>query len=187
MSIQNKQQMESLLANNGIDTSAWGQGSAKSVADLWNEIASGDSLLQDDPLFRIVSVVGIIIRNADGQVLTEVEQELADGRLRTRNLAPAEKMRPAEDYIGAAIRCLQEELGIGKERVSFLKSTYERVEEMQNSHSYPGLQTKYVYHSIEARIKGLPNTDFWTPEAFHSDKDAVRRHHWAWVKENTAA
>ena len=183
MKIKNAEQLENLLIANGIDFALWGQGNAKYVIDLWNEMISGESIIQENPLIRLVAVVQIVIRNTDGRILIEVEQELADGRIRSRNRAPAEKMKPAESYSSAAIRCLEEELGLSADKVKLIKPTYKQIQELKDSPSYPGLQSKYIFHIIEAKVLGLPDTDFWTDEATYNGKDPVRKHHWAWVEE----
>ncbi len=170
--------LRQLLISKGIDISKWGTGEAKSLDDLWNEIIAGDSSIQDEPLLRIVDVVQIIIRSGD-KVLVEVGQKFHDGRIRSRNLVPSEKKHADESYIDAAYRGLREELQIDTQDVEVLRTTYREKREIKDSNSYPGLRSLYRYHIVDAKVKGLPNTEFWTDER-KNEKDPVDKHHWMW-------
>lgn len=178
---QNMAKLEDWLIARGIDLSTWGQGSAKSVENLWNELESGEAYLQDNPVMRVLPVTQVIIRKGR-DMLIEAEQEFADQRRRIRNYPPSEKMKPGETYEQAAVRCLQEELGLEQDQIEILTAThYCRLKEHE-SLSYPGLWTRYIFHTVEARVRGLPETDFATLEAVENDKDAVRKHYWIWRK-----
>ncbi|MBN1991507.1 MAG: NUDIX hydrolase [Anaerolineae bacterium] len=176
-------QLKELLLAGGLDLTLWGRDHAKSVADLWQEIAAGEARLQTKPLLRLVSVVQVIIRRK-GRVLLEIEQEFDDGRRRLRRQPPADKMKPAETYAEAARRCLAEELGVDRANVTILESTYQQTKKITDSPSYPGLRTRYVFHQVEARVPGLPDTDFWTDEIASNKQDPVKRHHWAWQPDS---
>ena len=101
--------LERWLHAHNVKITHWGQASAKSVADLWQELARGESRLQDDPPSRLVDVTSIHVYQ-DDHMLVEVAQELGSGRMRRRNSPPAEKMLPGESALDAARRCLHEEL-----------------------------------------------------------------------------
>lgn len=167
------------LARQGIDLAVWGRDDHKSVRHLWEEIARGETQIQADPPLRLVDVVQVVVRRGR-QALVEREQELADGRRRKRNRPPSEKMRPGENYLEAALRCLREELGVRRADVDLLHDTYRREQTEGPSQSYPGLRTRYTFHMVEARVKGLPDDDFTTPERAGGKGDPVEAHHWTW-------
>jgi hypothetical protein len=173
--------LEAWLRVKGIDTALWGQGGAKGVAQLWDELSQGEITLQDDPPLRLVHVVQITIRRQN-DILVEGEQEFDNGQRRWRNLLPSEKMQPGENYLDAAQRCLQEELGVDKRDISFVASTYGQKQMVADSPSYPGLLTQSTFHTIEAIVYGLPGNDFWHENSAnqHGRSDPVRRHHWVW-------
>jgi len=168
------------LAEKDIDTHKWGQRGAKRVVDLWQELTGGDARLQDDPPRRQVEVVQVIIRRGD-QVLVEAVQELGDGQQRIRQRPPSEKLKPGEPYAAAALRCLQEELGVAPGQVSLREETYRCLQTTADSPSYPGLPTLYTMHTLEAVVEGLPPEAFWRDnEAYEGGGDPVKRHLWDW-------
>jgi hypothetical protein len=171
------------LAARGISTAAWNAGPAKDAADLWREIQAGESRLEDDPPRRVVEVVQVWVRDRAGRVLIEKEQELADGRLRTRNRPPSEKLKPGEDYAKAAARCLVEELGVAQADITLRPESYRRTERTLDSPSYPGLLTRYTIHEVDAAVRGLPAGDF--SRANTAAADPVRRHGWTWEADLT--
>lgn len=178
-SIQSLRQLKHWLVSKGIDTSYWGQGSTKTLESLWNEIVGAETGLQDDPPLRIIDVVQVIIRHGD-EMLIEAEQEFADKRRRRRSHPPSEKMKRGECHLEAAARCLQEELGLELEDFEILPDTYHQRQDELESPSYPGLHTCYVFHVVEAKVKGLPTTDFWTNESAQNPNDPIKRHYWTW-------
>ena len=95
---RNIEQSIELLISNKIDISSWGKCGAKTIQDLWAEINSGESQIQDNPVMRILPVTQLIIRNASGMILVETEQVFADGRTRHRNIPPSEKMKLGENF-----------------------------------------------------------------------------------------
>jgi ADP-ribose pyrophosphatase YjhB (NUDIX family) len=177
--IKTMDQLKTWLAARDIDASQWGRGAAKTIEGLWEEIANGEISIHDDPPLRVVPVACVIIRKGD-DILIELEQEFGDKRVRRRNQPPSEKMKEDEHYTDAAVRCLQEELGLRPSHFEIIPSTYHQVEKEQDSPSYPGLHTRYTFHIVEAKVKGLPDRDFWTDESAENENDMVRRHHWVW-------
>jgi ADP-ribose pyrophosphatase YjhB (NUDIX family) len=172
--------LQAWLNERGIDTRSWGTRDNKLVVDLWNEIDKGDAELQDDPLLRLVNVVQVVIRK-ENLVLLEAEQELGSGRRRYRNRPPSEKMRRGESVVDAALRCLEEELRVDTHLATLDESTCTQVSQVIDSPSYPGLSTRYTFHTIEATVKGLPTADFWRENsAFDQHGDPVKRHRWVW-------
>lgn len=162
-----------------IDTSFWGEGNAKGIVHLWEEICSGEVTLLNDPPRRIVNVVQVVIRQ-ERQVLLEAEQVMENGSHRFRNQPPSEKIKPGESYLDAASRCLQEELGVTPEAIYLLPSSYCVRRELLDSYSYPGLLTEYTFHMVEAEVAGLPKEPFWRGNEAVLAGDPVKRHLWEW-------
>lgn len=168
------------LDQSGIDASGWGAGGSKTVAQLWDELRSGDCAVQLAPARRVVNVLQLIIRK-EGYVLLEVEQEFGSGRRRQRQGLPSEKMKPGESCQEAAARCLAEELGVEKTMARFDASSCRETTSTAESPSYPGLLTQYNFHTIEAAVDGLPEHDFWRVNIAYADGgDPIKRHRWGW-------
>jgi len=172
-------ELEEWLVDSQVDTTFWAEGNAKSLENLWEEYASGEVEFMEDPPRRIVDVVQIYICRGR-QVLIEAEQELENGRRRFRNQPPSEKIKPDETYLQAATRCLQEELGLPLLAVSFLQDTYTCRKETTDSLSYPGLITEYTFHTVRAKVEGLPDEEFWRENTAVKAGDPVVRHLWVW-------
>ncbi len=172
--------LKALLRARRVDISLWGTGSAKTVESLWEEIATGEIELKDKPFRRVLTgVVQVIIRRGD-RVLIEAEQVFHDGRRRARNIPPAEKMLPGENYMDAARRCVTEELGLSPDRVEILPETHTSSQEMRTSWSYPGLLGQYTIHRVDVSAPDLPDESFWTEEVSLANDPTVRRHLWIW-------
>jgi ADP-ribose pyrophosphatase YjhB (NUDIX family) len=174
------------LIAQGLDLSAWGHGAAKDAAALWTELREGDARLVGPPPLRLVEVVEVLVAHPAAhhtpqpRYLIEAEQELGDGRRRQRNLLPSEKLKPGEDCQQAAIRCLQEELGVAPQDVEIIPGSQQVIQRTLDSPSYPGLPTRYTVHTVAARVQGLPAESFWTSEATSNPHDPVKRHSWVW-------
>ncbi|KAL4424892.1 hypothetical protein ABPG77_002115 [Micractinium sp. CCAP 211/92] len=174
------------LSGNGIAISSYGQGSAKSVAQLWEEVEAGETQLFMDtgrPL-REVSVLNVLLRNSKGQTLYEAEQVLPNGARRRRGLPLSEKLLPGERWQEAAVRGVLEELGpvLPQEPqaggVEVDEASMEESVETKESQSYPGLLSKYVCKRVSARVlSGLPEEDFSTEE---ERSDGILQHCWVW-------
>jgi 8-oxo-dGTP pyrophosphatase MutT (NUDIX family) len=177
---ENARQLESWLRSQRIDVDAWGRGGSKTVATLWAELQRGESELQEAPIRRLVSVVRVIIRRGN-RVLVEVAQELDDGRRRYRLQAPSEKLRPGEKPAAAAIRCLEEELGVAARDVRLDRGSTRQWQRERQSVSYPGLCTSYRFFSVEANVRGLPDRPFSTREKEPGPGEPVHRHFWEWI------
>lgn len=173
-------ELKTWLRRHEIDYDAWGSDATKTVAHLWEEIVAGETRLAEDPPQRLVEVVRVLIRRED-QILIEVGQDFANGQRRQRNSPPSEKMRPHETYAGAARRCLQEELGVRSEQARILADTHREKVWERPSLSYPGLNTRYIIHAVEAEVEDLPEGPFCTREGASGPGDPVHRHHWEWV------
>jgi hypothetical protein len=173
---QSPDELAAWLAESGIDTAGWGLGSTKTLDDLWSEYVSGESGFATDPPSRLVEVAQLIIRRGDA-ILLEVEQSFSDGRRRNRLRPPSEKLLRGETPRAAALRCLSEELGLTTADVA-LTGQREPSLEMADSPSYPGLPTRYVFHTFEAAADSLPDGDFSRDNS--DPDDPIRRHLWGW-------
>ncbi|NJN97942.1 MAG: NUDIX domain-containing protein [Anaerolineales bacterium] len=179
ITFENVTELEAWLTANGIDTSCWGTGGAKTVENLWSELAEGESELHADPPRRQVRIVSVTICRGR-RTLVEVGQAFGENQYRYRDMPPTEKMKPGEQPVEAAVRCLQEELEADPNRVKILSAAAEPEQTMQDSQSYPGLTTYYVRYYVEAKVAGLPRQSFSTMEAAHDDGDPVKSHQWRW-------
>lgn len=170
------------LQENGIDTAVWGTGPFKTIANLWDEYVHGEVCFEANPPLRMVQVVQVLVQR-ENSTLIEVEQVFRDGKRRYRNQPPAEKIKPNENGIDAAYRCLNEELGLGRDQVYFMAAEQEREEMVTDSLSYPGLLTRYTIQRIRARVTGLPNENFWRENTAVREGDPISRHLWAWQEQ----
>lgn len=167
------------LAGAGIDTATWGEGEAKALDDLWGEYLKGESSFDDEPPSRVIKVVQLVIRRGDA-ILTEIDQLFADGRRRTRMRPPSEKLARGEEPRAAVLRCLSEELGLRAADV-VIEREREPYEVISDSPSYPGLPTRYFFHTFEVAAENLPDEDFYRDNS--AAGDPVRRHQWGWRRE----
>lgn len=167
------------LAASGINVSNWGEKDSKTPADLWREYIAGESAFVDDPPGRLVEVVQLFIRQGNA-ILIEIEQEFADGRRRVRLRPPSEKLMRGEEPHTAAIRCLQEELGLSPDKI-VIEVEQGVTEEITDSPSYPGLPTRYRFHTFEMAADSLPDEDFYRENS--APGDPIRRHYWGWREE----
>ena len=171
--------MQQWLGEQQIDLSSWGQENAKTVADLWQEVASQDVTLTADPPLRHLRIVTINIRRGH-LLLTEIEQYFHDGRKRSRNLQPSEKIKVGECYREAARRCLHEELGVRTEHILLTDSSHRVKETRKTSYSYPMLESIYTQHIVDAVVPNLPSADFLIPNNAPDGSDPVAAHLWGW-------
>ncbi|XP_068635814.1 uncharacterized protein [Aristolochia californica] len=185
--------------------SAWGLSpGTKNLHNLWLELSQGETSLNDSsPPIRTVHVATIRILSPTNatEILIESHQELSDGSVRQRRRPLSEKMKPGEGIEEAARRAVREELGSlvpdNDESVRILPGSYwERVEERVSA-SYPGLPARYVLHSVDAWVDGLPHGEFSTEERgeYEDTEDVrvadravfVKKHYWKWVTADDSA
>ncbi|MBE9075888.1 NUDIX hydrolase [Romeria aff. gracilis LEGE 07310] len=179
VSFETIDQLMHWLESQAIDLQSWNRGGAKSVENLWQELVSGEAVIQSPPPMRIVSVVHIIIRQG-AKILIEEKQEYHSGRIRRRGIPPAEKMKPGESAAAAAIRGIEEELGVDSPEVKILKSAQQPRQATRDSQSYPGLLTQYWLYEVEAEVPGLPDEPFSTIETSKTPAAQIRKHYWHW-------
>jgi hypothetical protein len=146
------------LEQAGISTATWGEGQAKTLRHLVQEIEAGETVLGDDEDGRLVRrvVVGnadVYYRSPDGNLfrLKEDRQVFSDGRERRRNLGAAvsEKMHPNEAPAEGMVRGLREELGLAGPIALTEDGT---TQETLDSPSYPGLRSRYTRHQFTVML-----------------------------------
>ena len=146
----------SLLQENNVDPSPFGQGEAKTLQHLLKEVKEGETVFEVEGgvLRRVISLVSIKIQSPYGGSLVEDRQIFKDGRVRERGLtALAEKFKPGENPFAAAKRALQEELGVSAEiadTLTFLEGGTE--EKVKTSPSYPGLVSVYRVTNLSVEL-----------------------------------
>ncbi|CAN5609283.1 hypothetical protein BH23PAT2_BH23PAT2_10170 [soil metagenome] len=176
-SIVTDDDIQQKLFDADIDVSLWGEGQAKTLSHLVNEINEGETLLEMDKTGELVRRVAVgradvFFTDTDGQTyrLREDRQIFKDGRTRRRTDIEAslsEKMKFHEDPETAMIRGIQEELGISGGVA--LESTGTD-EERMTSPSYPGLTSEYT----SINFKALLTEKQYKPEGYierQQDKD----------------
>ncbi len=174
------------LHTHQIDTTSWGQGTAKTVDDLWRETQQAESALYPEAPLRRVQVVELLVE-ADGRQLIEAEQLLTSGQVRRRNQPPSEKMLPGEDPMATALRCLAEELAVTDEQqIHFPPQQIRERQLLVESASYPGLVTQFTFYRVSVQVAALPDTPFTTTNAAHHHGDPVVAHHWHWQVINAS-
>lgn len=172
------------LTRGGISLGQYGQGSAKSLEQLWEEVEAGETQLffEGGRPLREVAVLNVFLKNSRGQTLYEAEQVLPNGSRRTRGLPLSEKLLPGERWQEAVVRGIVEELGpvlpedpqIEVDEASMVETV-----ETKESQSYPGLLSKYVCKRVSARVvSGLPEEDSFCTEEERSD--GLLQHCWVW-------
>ncbi|KAJ9174351.1 hypothetical protein P3X46_017382 [Hevea brasiliensis] len=179
---------------------SWGvKPGTKNVHNLWLELSEGETFLADStPPIRTVSVVTVRIIGKNNQILVESHQELSDGGVRNRCRPLSEKMKPNETPEAAVYRAIKEELGSiinDGGLVRIVPGSYKEKVEERNSMSYPGLPARYVLHSVDVTVDGLPEGEFCTEEVEEytdseekraADKAVfVKKHFWKWVSSDS--
>lgn len=198
---ENEEALRTFLEASKVDCNQWGTGKAKTVLSLFKEIQEGSSTLEMNQstgnVQRVVEPVFIKLKYKN-MVLVETEQEMADGRKRTRNMVIAEKKEPRDlNVYATSIRGLYEELGIPIETLKtkgalrFREDVYCCRTEYMDSSSYPGLACVYRTHYSQLDIldegvfmfetMGLPNGD-----AFET-LEKGKKHWWDWYDVEAAA
>lgn len=165
--------LEEWLEQHGVSTAQYGRGTARTTAELFEEVAKAESVLLVDAAssraLRLINVLNLYIVNDQGQVLIEAGQQLPDGRMRQRCLPLSEKMIGAEGWQAAAVRAVSEELATALPQewrclLHINESSYLQLVEVQESMSYPGLLTQYTCHKVTAALPCLPKHSFSTLE-----------------------
>lgn len=148
----------SLLEAGAVMTQGWGQGEAKTVGDLFQEIKDDESVLRIEAtlggvrLVRVLRVVKMaIIQTRTRQILQEVKQILPDGRIRERNQIPGGKISFNETSMDAFYREMEEELTLEPGEYTWTPPLRPVFEE-RVSPSYPGLITVYETYLFSVNL-----------------------------------
>jgi hypothetical protein len=159
--------LETLFRTYRIDTSKWGAGQAKTVANIKHELEQHECslLLRGDKLIRMVDLVVVRIRSRDGKYLVEAHQTFSDGRSRDVNRFPAvmcrAKGKGRESAKAEIARLLEYEISAS---LDILKLDWggnilsEVITEKAFSQSYPGLQSVYRKFFFTATINDNATT-----------------------------
>ena len=170
----------------------------KTLKDLWNEIKNQDIELKETngKLERIIHVARakIFHTSAHRFYLKEVKQT-KKGKSKPRNVMLSEKMKLEERIKGekgvtdAIRRGIKEELGVeyannirgpdGRGIIDSLTAVTDISRE--DSNSYPGLQAKYIYNTIEMIIPELTNKHPANQEFETTDKSDGKIITWRWA------
>ena len=172
------------LENAGIDISIWGTGGYKTIEHLTKEIDCQEIVLTTDEngeLIRISEVAAATIFFVDDDCkkyrLKEQKQIFIDGRERIRpsnGQSVFEKMKFGEDPTQAMIRGISEELGIDADiNLKHINT----VQDIADSKSYPGLQTKSTTHFFDVIL----NSEQFNPRGY-TEEQSDKITYFVWEK-----
>ena len=155
---QDLSELINLLKKYDVPVDLWGTGKSKTINHLLSELQNKECSLEEkeQSITRYIEFVGIKIYYTDKEdqrwVLKEERQEFNDGRVRRRNIpnSVSEKMKFGEDPLIAAIRGIEEELGVRIKGHQLNK--YSDLHYNGGSVSYPGLDTKYKGHKFVCEL-----------------------------------
>lgn len=177
-----REEVALLLKLNNVSTEHWGEGKAKTLNDLIDEVAKGEAVLDrtvEGEVKRKMQVarVHVVVRMPDGKVfeLWESGQTMQSGGARNRSrFGPglAEKMTKSEDPEVAAVRGIEEEL-FNKQKVVPSNSVQfvEELEEEEESESYPGLVTQlHIFKYEWSMPQGLYKEDGYVEQKPNGQK-----------------
>lgn len=166
--------LKKVLLESGVSIEEWGEGSAKTVNHLFDEIIEGETILirEGEELIRKVAVARATVVHTlpSGEKLSLVErrQVFSDGRTRERprEHAVAEKMKYGENPDEAMLRGICEELGLCDE-IDITKTLISR--ERDESLSYPGVTTEWSQHNYHVEL----NSNQFHPEGYIEVQDGL--------------
>ena len=153
--VQSLDHLLSILSDNQIDYSHWGQNATKPIEKLWKEIELDETRIriEEGDIFRVVSVANVFVKyeSSEGECLQlwEDRQVFTDGDVRKRDGFNyiAEKGYSSEDELEWAARALKEELQIRIPTSRIVKLSDEIT--LGEITSYPGLKSKYHVYEFE--------------------------------------
>ena len=172
------EELQAWLETAGVSTAAWGRDAAKSVQFLWAEVQEGESRLQlvaGRPL-RLVQVLNVVLRNSQGQTLTEAEQVLPSGSRRRRGLVLSEKLLPDEGWQEAVPRAIREELGP-------VLPSQPQVRWRRGHGGGSGLCAAAGGGLFRARVVAVPGVPYCSLQRHCSDLDCTNPGAWPWQEK----
>jgi len=88
-------ELSTFLSSAGVDVTEFGRGNAKTIADLFEEVEKGETVVdasEDGGVLRVVEVLNLYLMDGEGRVLMEEKQVLPSGHVRERGLVLSEKL-----------------------------------------------------------------------------------------------
>lgn len=178
-------ELSELLKKYGLNPELFGQGTAKPLGSLFEEIQTGEAQLEieNGGLIRKIELllIGIVYRYGVKNLrLREDRQVFNDGRKRQRHdilglSAISEKLKNGEAPNQGLKRAIKEELGIN--HGFYIIATGESKEE-KVSQSYPGLRTISPTHWFEVEL----DLAVYEPSGYKEvQKDKTT--YWVWYEE----
>mmetsp|Transcript_35880 Transcript_35880/g.82362 ORF Transcript_35880/g.82362 Transcript_35880/m.82362 type:complete len:1298 (-) Transcript_35880:163-4056(-) len=187
-------EFKDLLDEYDVDVALFGQGSAKSIEDMYQEcVINKKSILTevDGKLERRMELVRInlVVKDTNGQerMLRMATEIMEDGRMRTRNQKLAHPVLAPKNWKQAMRECFEQKLKLNDTvQQDCLNMDMEWVKtESTSSPSYPGIDTKYFTHEVRVRVNennmgplapiGLPGMKNFTTA------DGNLRWTWTWT------
>eukprot|EP00929_Paragymnodinium_shiwhaense_P052279 TRINITY_DN26199_c0_g1_i2.p1 TRINITY_DN26199_c0_g1~~TRINITY_DN26199_c0_g1_i2.p1 ORF type:complete len:816 (+),score=177.41 TRINITY_DN26199_c0_g1_i2:196-2643(+) len=148
-----------MLEEFGLNVCQFGQGGAKSVKELADEVHAGRCSLmldaeQHKKLVRVVDVVELKLAfSADNGRRFVVQSQCADDNMTKRqNMLPCLEKKPHENTAQAVRRILKIVIGIPATAVRFDVTSTETCEERELADAYPGLETVYRKETVECML-----------------------------------
>ena len=180
--IKSEKELSDKLTEFEVPIDTWGQGQAKTVKHLFDELQHEECHIEDRGgfLVRYLEFVGVRIFYKKGEeilYLKEDRQEFNDGRTRKREMpsSVSEKMKFGENPQLAAIRGIKEELGIYVKPEQLIKQR--DLNYRGGSLSYPGLTSKYKGHQFTCYL----TEQQFNPEGY-IEKQEDKSTFFTWVK-----
>lgn len=180
--INSEKELSDKLTEFEVPIDTWGQGQAKTVKHLFDELQHEECHIEDRGgfLVRYLEFVGVRIFYKKGEeilYLKEDRQEFNDGRTRKREMpsSVSEKMKFGENPQLSAIRGIKEELGIYVKPEQLIKQR--DLNYRGGSLSYPGLTSKYKGHQFTCYL----TEQQFNPEGY-IEKQEDKSTFFTWVK-----
>ena len=180
--IKSEKELSDKLTEFEVPIDTWGQGQAKTVKHLFDELQHEECHIEDRGgfLVRYLEFVGVRIFYKKGEevlYLKEDRQEFNDGRTRKREMpsSVSEKMKFGENPQLSAIRGIKEELGIYVKPEQLIKQR--DLNYRGGSLSYPGLTSKYKGHQFTCYL----TEQQFNPEGY-IEKQEDKSTFFTWVK-----
>ena len=180
--IKSEKELSDKLTEFEVPIDTWGQGQAKTVKHLFDELQHEECHIEDRGgfLVRYLEFVGVRIFYKKGEeilYLKEDRQEFNDGRTRKREMpsSVSEKMKFGENPQLSDIRGIKEDLGIYVKPEQLIKQR--DLNYRGGSLSYPGLTSKYKGHQFTCYL----TEQQFNPEGY-IEKQEDKSTFFTWVK-----
>lgn len=152
----NEDDLTKYLKEHGVDTTAFGGKSARSLKEFSTELIKGESSLMLDSDGKVMRVVDLIIMKIVNpgtmDVLVQTEQSFSDQTKNMLNRLPGAKRRPDENQFLTARRLLRKQLKIDENNCVLDAKNVQYYEEEKSSAAFPGIRTVYRKRLIQANL-----------------------------------